>query len=381
MSGFFVLDVSFLEAGVGATGSNSDKPATKKKKNLPPPPAPDTQSSTRPFSLEALRKLKNDGGTGLKRPSAADLRIADRRDTQAPGVPSKRDEDARLRALGYAQAEEEGLGHTKKKPKRDIGTVVVPWGPAGAEAPEVPPRKRTTQKPKAKKKSAPPATPESPATKPKASKKVEISAAEKQAAAKEAADTAASSAAIAMASLRSKATAHLKATLVASEGSFGFAPEDCQKVAGEVEAAVYTLYGGRLGGEGEATMPRKDEYRSKCRSLSFNLKGEPNLVSGLLLGNITPAGLAGMSIDELASQSVLKERERLRDEASRQALASSMGRDWVDTDRYTCRKCGGTACQYYQIGGKMISRKAEVGVFLLCIAWRYRPERYARFSC
>ena len=37
-----------------------------------------------------------------------------------------------------------------------------------------------------------------------------------------------------------------------------------------------------------------------------------------------------------------------------------MHRDWVDTDRYTCEGCGGTACKYYQIGGKMISRKAEV---------------------
>jgi len=42
-----------------------------------------------------------------------------------------------------------------------------------------------------------------------------------------------------------------------------------------------------------------------------------------------------------------------------------MDRDWVDTDHFRCEGCGGKDCKYYQVGGKMISRKAEVGGTLI----------------
>jgi len=261
----FVLDAAFLEAGL------------PKQSAAPPPEQPRQPKQAAPFSLEALQQVREQGGT---RPSTTDLRTADRRDTAASGVHTavSHDEDAIIRAMGSSrprpQLERDLSSYPaeKKKQKRGvIGAVVTP--------------SRKAPKPSAGKNKG-----EAPPQGMKlATKKAAVSMAEQQqvlTVAKEA-SAASSAASSAMTMLRTKAAAHLKATLFGSDGSFGFTPEDCEAVSREVEAAVCRLCGGGGGEEGEGVQPSGSaasafpaaEYRRKCRSLSFNLKTEASLVT------------------------------------------------------------------------------------------------------
>eukprot|EP00656_Telonema_subtile_P033720 TRINITY_DN3755_c0_g1_i4.p1 TRINITY_DN3755_c0_g1~~TRINITY_DN3755_c0_g1_i4.p1 ORF type:complete len:114 (-),score=37.73 TRINITY_DN3755_c0_g1_i4:311-652(-) len=77
-------------------------------------------------------------------------------------------------------------------------------------------------------------------------------------------------------SVRKKARELLQKAIAASESAFGFEEEDFEAVAQSVEQAAYeTLEWGA--------------YKSKCRSLCFNLKKADQLVLSLLLGQVTGA--------------------------------------------------------------------------------------------
>jgi len=157
------------------------------------------------------------------------------------------------------------------------------------------------------------------------------------------------------AALRRKAKVLFKSAISDADASFGFTDEACECVAVGIESEIYRLHGHPLR---ESDWQRN--YRSKCRSLAFNLSKHGNLILQLLLEELTPAELCAMDKDELATDEMLSDRKRLREQALYDATASSMDRGWIETVDYQCGNCKSTDTKYWIFGDNNMSRKAEV---------------------
>jgi len=105
-------------------------------------------------------------------------------------------------------------------------------------------------------------------------------------------------------------------------------------------------------------------YKNRVRSRVHNLKDPKNGIfrSNVLCGNITPAQLARMSAEEMASDDLKATRDRLAKEAMDDAqLAIAEG---TRTDLLQCGKCKKRDCIYNQ----MQTRSADepMTTFVLC---------------
>ncbi|KAJ1454286.1 transcription factor S-II-domain-containing protein [Pelagophyceae sp. CCMP2097] len=130
------------------------------------------------------------------------------------------------------------------------------------------------------------------------------------------------------------------------ETSVGFA------VAESVELELHLMYA-RL-----ADADRKREYVAKLRQLTFNLKKNAGLRLRLLRGDVDAQRLLRMGIEELATQELQKERERMAqhahdarsldwDKKNRDRINKSIG---VDESRgmFQCGKCKSKRISNYE---------------------------------
>jgi len=106
------------------------------------------------------------------------------------------------------------------------------------------------------------------------------------------------------------------------------------------------------------------KYKNQVRSRVFNLKDKKNpmLRESLLLGALTPAKLAVMTSEEMASDDVKKEREKFTKEAIDSAQLSQV--QGTKTDLLKCGKCNKRNCTYNQIQTR--SADEPMTTFVLC---------------
>jgi len=91
------------------------------------------------------------------------------------------------------------------------------------------------------------------------------------------------------------------------------------------------------------------EYKTKFRSLHFNLKNDKNplLRQQVLNGAISAKRLCTMSANDMASEELKKERQRM---AEYQLEASKLRQfNQTSTDMFKCGKCGKRETTYYQM--------------------------------
>jgi len=91
------------------------------------------------------------------------------------------------------------------------------------------------------------------------------------------------------------------------------------------------------------------EYKAKYRSLSFNIKNpkNPDLRANLLQGLISASKLVTMSAQEMASEELKKEREKIEKFYLEASKANIM--NMTSTDMFQCSKCGKRETGYYQM--------------------------------
>eukprot|EP01116_Phalansterium_solitarium_P019214 TRINITY_DN5302_c0_g1_i1.p1 TRINITY_DN5302_c0_g1~~TRINITY_DN5302_c0_g1_i1.p1 ORF type:complete len:307 (-),score=38.31 TRINITY_DN5302_c0_g1_i1:189-1109(-) len=114
--------------------------------------------------------------------------------------------------------------------------------------------------------------------------------------------------------------------------------DDPAAVAAEIELELYKLYRGVTA-----------DYRSKHRSLSFNLKNpkNPELRQSVMNGVIDPARLVTMSSEDMASKELQEKRRKMLEYQTEAAKVGAGG--GTQSDMFTCSKCGSNQTTYYQM--------------------------------
>jgi transcription elongation factor S-II len=124
----------------------------------------------------------------------------------------------------------------------------------------------------------------------------------------------------------------------------------------EIEQAVYVKIGG-------GTI--NNDYRSKVRSLSLNLKDKnnPELRQKVLKGEIQAETLVVMRSEELASKVLKEQHEALRQQNLHNAKGAEAQE--AETDAFQCGKCKQKKTRYYQ----MQTRSADepMTTFVTCV--------------
>eukprot|EP00743_Colponemidia_sp_Colp-15_P015160 GILK01018136.1.p1 GENE.GILK01018136.1~~GILK01018136.1.p1 ORF type:complete len:138 (+),score=20.25 GILK01018136.1:329-742(+) len=99
-------------------------------------------------------------------------------------------------------------------------------------------------------------------------------------------------------------------------------------------------------------------YKTKSRSLGFNLKENEVLREALLNNDVTAAQLCNLSVQQLASNSRQKERE-LHVSKGIKASVVDLSNDKFASDKYRCSRCKGTDTMYEYVGGVRDIGKSE----------------------
>ena len=124
----------------------------------------------------------------------------------------------------------------------------------------------------------------------------------------------------------------------------------------EIEQAVYVKIGGSS---------INNDYRSKVRSLSLNLKDKnnPELRQKVLKGEIPAETLVVMRSEELASKVLKEQHEALRQQNLHNAKGAEAQE--AETDAFQCGKCKQKKTRYYQ----MQTRSADepMTTFVTCV--------------
>lgn len=124
----------------------------------------------------------------------------------------------------------------------------------------------------------------------------------------------------------------------------------------EIEQAVYEKIGGSS---------INNDYRSKVRSLSLNLKDKnnPELRQKVLKGEIPAETLVVMRSEELASKVLKEQHEALRQQNLHNAKGAEAQE--AETDAFQCGKCKQKKTRYYQ----MQTRSADepMTTFVTCV--------------
>ncbi|KAL0131113.1 hypothetical protein PUN28_002596 [Cardiocondyla obscurior] len=126
-----------------------------------------------------------------------------------------------------------------------------------------------------------------------------------------------------------------------------------EELAEELEEAIYAEF-----------KNTDNRYKNRVRSRVANLRDakNPNLRMNFLVGAITPARLAVMTADEMASDEIKQLREQFKKEAINDAqLATVQG---TKTDLLKCGKCKKRNCTYNQVQTR--SADEPMTTFVLC---------------
>lgn len=113
-----------------------------------------------------------------------------------------------------------------------------------------------------------------------------------------------------------------------------------------------------------------NDYRSKIRSLSLNLKDKknPSLRKGVIDGRISPESFVVMTAEEMASDEQKQERQRLVMKNLFNARAAE--EQQAETDAFECSRCRQRKCRYYQKQTR--SADEPMTVFVTCTNCNYR---------
>jgi len=133
----------------------------------------------------------------------------------------------------------------------------------------------------------------------------------------------------------------------------GIDVEKCEDIATMLEDEIHNLH-----------KNNQMKYKNQIRSRIFNLKDKKNpmLRGNLLLGIITPAKLACMTSEEMASDEIRKQREKfVKDGINDSRLAAVEG---TKTDLLKCGKCLKRNCTYNQVQTR--SADEPMTTFVLC---------------
>ncbi|XP_050466007.1 transcription elongation factor S-II isoform X3 [Cataglyphis hispanica] len=126
-----------------------------------------------------------------------------------------------------------------------------------------------------------------------------------------------------------------------------------EELAEELEEAIYAEF-----------KNTDNRYKNRVRSRVANLRDakNPNLRMNFLVGAITPARLAVMTAEEMASDEIKQLREQFKKEAINDAqLATVQG---TKTDLLKCGKCKKRNCTYNQVQTR--SADEPMTTFVLC---------------
>lgn len=133
-------------------------------------------------------------------------------------------------------------------------------------------------------------------------------------------------------------------------------PKTVFAAAMEIESAAFDKIGGQM---------INNDYRSKVRSLSLNLKDKnnPELRQQVLHGDIPAERLVVMRSEELASKSLKEQHESIRQQNLHNAKGAEAQE--AETDAFQCGKCKQKKTRYYQ----MQTRSADepMTTFVTCV--------------
>jgi len=152
-------------------------------------------------------------------------------------------------------------------------------------------------------------------------------------------------------SCRNLLTTAIKGDGVMPEGVCG----DPEELATALESAIFTQYN-----------QTNQKYKNQIRSRVFNLKDKKNpmLREKFITGEISPAKLATMTTEEMASDEVKKQREAFTKEAIDNARLAVQEVTGTVTDLLKCGKCKGKNCAYHQVQTR--SADEPMTTFVLC---------------
>jgi transcription elongation factor S-II len=101
-------------------------------------------------------------------------------------------------------------------------------------------------------------------------------------------------------------------------------------------------------------------YTDRLRSIYINLKN-PELLKQIKSGEITPQNLAFMTHQEMNPKSWRK----LIDEKIKRAANKYSNNTQASTDMFTCKKCRGKRCTYYELQTRSADEPATI--FVTCL--------------
>lgn len=135
------------------------------------------------------------------------------------------------------------------------------------------------------------------------------------------------------------------------------------ELAGEIEQILFEK------------LPDKRDNAQQCRSILTNLRDEKNkdFKLQIRLGVILPEVLYKMKPTEMASNDKKKEREKIiKDQLEALDLDYQKKRMKLSS-AFTCGKCGGNKCHYYQLQTR--SSDEPMTTFVTCITcgnrWKF----------
>lgn len=140
-------------------------------------------------------------------------------------------------------------------------------------------------------------------------------------------------------------------------------PRAPHEVACEVEAALYSRYGGE-----------NDDYKAQYRAIAFNLKDKSNLWlhRQVMDGTLSAVELVAMTSEEMASREVRRRMEEVRKEDFEAAKGKQV--EQAETDMFKCSKCKQRRCTYFQ----MQTRSADepMTTFISCVNCGHHWKQY-----
>lgn len=104
-------------------------------------------------------------------------------------------------------------------------------------------------------------------------------------------------------------------------------------------------------------------YKALFRSKFLNLKGNPQLVQGLLDGTLAADRFMAMSSEEMASETRKKENMEMERQNLHNTQAAKDSQ--AETDQFKCGKCQQRKCKYYQLQTR--SADEPMTTFVTCV--------------
>jgi len=130
-------------------------------------------------------------------------------------------------------------------------------------------------------------------------------------------------------------------------------PQYCARLAAQIEECIFAEF-----------RNTSMKYKNRVRSRYSNLKDlkNTNLRNMVVRGHIKPEKIATMTAQEMASDELKKEREKMNEESVKDHQMSV--NEGTTTDMFTCGRCKGRKCTYNQLQTR--SSDEPMTTFVFC---------------